>query len=324
MNEGEEDMSQQRLQDKKIAVAGIGGVGGYLAGMLGRVWPDLTLLARGKRLKTLREKGLVLHSDYKGEISVKTGNVMPADEMGEQDVIFVCVKNYSLEDVIAFAEKTGSAETVVIPILNIYGTGERMQKRLPFLAVTDGCIYVAAHVSAPGEITHGGDIFRVVYGLRPGQEPGETALRRLFQIKQDLDHAGISGEYSDNIRRDTFKKFMYTSPMAAAGEYFHAQAGVFQKEGEPRDTFIAMDRELLCLSEAMGLGVPADMVEVNLDILADLSPEAGTSMQRDIAKGGKSEIEGLVYAVEDMAAAYHVDMPVYHKIIEGLKARGLK
>ena len=30
-------MSQQRLQDKKIAVAGIGGVGGYLAGMLGRV-----------------------------------------------------------------------------------------------------------------------------------------------------------------------------------------------------------------------------------------------------------------------------------------------
>ena len=35
MNEGAEDMSQQRLQDKKIAVAGIGGVGGYLAGMLG-------------------------------------------------------------------------------------------------------------------------------------------------------------------------------------------------------------------------------------------------------------------------------------------------
>ena len=47
-------------------------------------------------------------------------------------------------------------------------------------------------------------------------------------------------------------------------------------------------------------------------------------MQRDIAKGGKSEIEGLVYAVEDMAAAYHVDMPVCHKVIQELKMRGLK
>lgn len=309
----------------KYVIAGSGATGGSIGAFLAADGQNVTFLARGAQLAALKEKGISMKHTARGDFTVCPVKAMTMEEYRETpDVLFVCVKNYSLEDVIAFAEKTGSAETVVIPILNIYGTGERMQKRLPFLAVTDGCIYVAAHVSAPGEITHGGDIFRVVYGLRPGQEPGETALRRLFQIKQDLDHAGISGEYSDNIRRDTFKKFMYTSPMAAAGEYFHAQAGVFQKEGEPRDTFIAMDRELLCLSEAMGLGVPADMVEVNLDILADLSPEAGTSMQRDIAKGGKSEIEGLVYAVEDMAAAYHVDMPVYHKIIEGLKARGLK
>ena len=50
---------------------------------------------------------------------------------------------------------------------------------------------------------------------------------------------------------------------------------------------------------------------LNLDILASLSPEAGTSMQRDIAKGGSSEIEGLVYAVDELAEAYQVDMPVY-------------
>ena len=47
-------------------------------------------------------------------------------------------------------------------------------------------------------------------------------------------------------------------------------------------------------------------------------------MQRDIAKGGSSEIEGLVYAVDELAEAYQVDMPVYHRVIEGLKARGLK
>ena len=111
--------------------------------------------------------------------------------------------------------------------------------------------------------------------------------------------------------------------MAAAGEYYHAQAGDFQKAGKPRETFIAMDRELLELSKAMGLDVPENMVETNLSILAGLSPESGTSMQRDIAQGRQSEISELVYAVEDMAAANGVEMPVYHRVIEELKARGL-
>lgn len=309
----------------KYVIAGSGATGGSIGAFLAADGQDVTFLARGAQLEALKEKGISVKHSAKGDFTVCPVKASTMDGYQETpDVIFVCVKNYSLEDVIAFAKRVGSPETVAIPILNIYGTGERMQKELPQMTVTDGCIYIPAHVSAPGEITLGGDIFRVVYGLRPGQEPGEIPLRKLSQVKQDLDHAGISGEYSDNIRRDTFKKFMYTSPMAAAGEYFHALSGDFQQEGEPRETFIAMDKELLRLSEAMGLGVPKDMVEVNLKILADLSPEAGTSMQRDIAKGGKSEIAGLVYAVEDMAAAYHVDMPVYHKVIEGLKARGLK
>ena len=85
-----------------------------------------------------------------------------------------------------------------------------------------------------------------------------------------------------------------------------------------------MDRELKALAEAMNLGLQEDIVEANLKILADLSPQAGTSMQRDIAKGGASEIAGLVYGVEKMASDYGVDMPVYKKVIDELKARGLR
>ncbi len=309
----------------KYVIAGSGATGGSIGSFLAADGQDVTFLARGAQLAALKEKGISVKNPAKGDFTVHPVKASTMEDYKEiPDVIFVCVKSYSLEDVIALAKRVGSKETVAIPILNIYGTGERMQKQLPHMTVTDGCIYIPAHVSAPGEITLGGDIFRVVYGLRPGQEAGESVLRRLLQIREDLNHAGISGEYSDHIRRDTFQKFMYTGPMAAAGEYFHALSGDFQREGEPRETFIAMDKELLRLSEAMGLGVPKDMVEVNLKILADLSPKAGTSMQRDIAKGGRSEIAELVYAVEDMAAAYHVDMPVYRKVIEGLKARGLK
>lgn len=309
----------------KYVIAGSGATGGSIGAFLVKQGLDVTFLARGAQLKALQEHGLTMKHTAKGDFTVCPVKAMTMEAYCETpDVIFVCVKGYSLEDASAFIRRAADPETVVIPILNIYGTGERLQKELPDLTVTDGCIYVAAHVSAPGEITHGGDIFRVVYGLRPGQSAGAVQLEKLAQVKRDLDESGIVGDYTKHVKRDTFLKFTYVGPMAAAGEYYHAQAGDFQREGEPRETFIAMDKELQKLAQAMGLELRDDVAELNLKILADLSPDAGTSMQRDIAKGGRSEIQGLVYAVEDMAAEYGVEMPVYRKVIQELKARGLK
>lgn len=94
-------MEKNDFTEKKIAVVGIGGVGGYLAAMLGRVCPHLTLVARGARKDHILKNGLTLHSDYKGEIHVMPENVVTAEELKEQDYIFVCVKNYSLEQVCA-------------------------------------------------------------------------------------------------------------------------------------------------------------------------------------------------------------------------------
>ena len=60
------------------------------------------------------------------------------------DVIFVCVKGYSLADTVPFIRKAAGRDTVVIPVLNIYGTGRALQAELPELLVTDGCIYISA------------------------------------------------------------------------------------------------------------------------------------------------------------------------------------
>ena len=309
----------------KYAIAGAGAVGGSIGAFLAKTGKDVTFLARGAHLKALREKGITMKQTAKGDFTLRPVKAVTMEEYRDTpDVIFVCVKGYSLAEAAELISRTAARETVVIPVLNIYGTGERLQKQFPELTVTDGCIYVAAHISAPGEITHNGDIFRVVYGLRPGQEAGAVQLEKLSQVKRDLDEAGIYGDYTDHVKRDTFKKFTYVSPMAAAGEYFHVQAGDFQKEGEPRETFIALVRELQALAVAMDLELQADIVEANLKILDDLSPRAGTSMQRDIARGGESEIEGLIYGVEKMASDYGVDVPVYKKVIDELKARGLR
>lgn len=235
----------------------------------------------------------------------------------QPDVIFVCVKGYSLDDIVPFIHRVAKPQTVVIPILNIYGTGGSLQKMLPELLVTDGCIYIAAWIREPGCLRQNGDIFRLVFGVR---EPSDYRPV-LAEVKKDLDDSGIIGILSPNIRRDTLQKFSYVSPAAACGQYHDAVAGDIQKPGEIRDTFVALVGEINMLANAMDIYFEEDIVQTNLNIMDCLPPETSTSMQRDVKEGKMSEMDGLIFEVVRMGGKYGVKLPVYEKIAEELKKR---
>jgi 2-dehydropantoate 2-reductase len=96
-------------------------------------------------------------------------------------------------------------------------------------------------------------------------------------------------------------------------------AGDMQHPGEVRDTFAALIHEIDLLAAAMGITFEVDIVRTNLEILDTLSPEASTSMQRDIMQGKQSEIDGLVFEVLRMANKFGVSLPNYEKIALNLK-----
>ena len=300
----------------KYAIIGAGGTGGILGFYMTKAGKDVTLIARGRHLAAMQESGLAVEKMWDGTtetIPVKAADMNHYSE--RPDVILVCVKGYSLEDTIPFIQKVANPSTIVIPVLNIYGTGAKMQEKLPNLLVTDGCIYVSANIKGPGVLIQHGKILRVVYGVREKEEYDP----RLEEIKQDFDVSGIDGVLSENIRRDALEKFSYVSPIGAAGLYYHATAADFQREGEEREAFKTMIREITALAEAMGVPFERDMVDVNLKILSTLAPEATTSMQRDVMEGKDSEIDGLVYEVVCMGERYHVPVPMYEKVAEKLK-----
>ena len=300
----------------KYAIIGAGGTGGILGFYMTKADRDVTLIARGRHLAAMQESGLAVEKMWDGTTETIPVKAAYMDHYSERpDVILVCVKGYSLEDTIPFIQRVANPSTIVIPVLNIYGTGAKMQEKLPNLLVTDGCIYVSANIKEPGVLIQHGKILRVVYGVREKEEYDP----RLEEIKQDFDVSGIDGVLSENIRRDALEKFSYVSPIGAAGLYYHATAADFQREGEEREAFKTMIREIAALAEAMGVPFERDMVEVNLKILSTLAPEATTSMQRDVMEGKDSEIDGLVYEVVRMGERYHVPVPMYEKVAEKLK-----
>ncbi|AOY78079.1 2-dehydropantoate 2-reductase [Clostridium formicaceticum] len=185
-----------------------------------------------------------------------------------------------------------------------------MQKQLPGLMVTYGCIYVSANIKEPGVIKMHGDIFRIVYGVR---NPNEYRPM-LEEIANDLKESGITGIISDNIQRDCLQKFSYVSPMAACGLYYDCTAEAMQKQGEIRECFVSLIREIKLLANAMGVFFTVDIIPTNLDILDGLSPTASISMQRDFSIGKQSEIDGLIFEVVRIGNKIGVPLLNYEKI----------
>lgn len=304
----------------KYAIIGAGGTGGCLGFFLKKAGKDVTLIARGKHLEAIRKNGLTIQKLWDESRETLPVKACTAEEYKEiPDVILVCVKGYSMDETVPTIKKIAGKETVVIPILNIYGTGGRLQKNLPELTVTDGCIYVSANILEPGVILQHGKILRVVFGARKPEEETE----KMREVAKDMVTDDLEVILSENIRRDAMVKFSYVSPIGAAGLYCNAVAADFQREGEQREMFKALIREIVALSHAMGIEFEEDLVERNLKILASLSPEATTSMQRDVIEGKRSEMDGLVYEVVRMGREYKVSMPQYEKAAACFREQGI-
>ena len=313
----------------KYIIIGAGGTGGILGFYMTKAGKDVTLIARNAHLEAMQKQGLSVEKMWTNEtetIPVGAESMESYEAKGEKaDVILVCVKKYSLDSCIPFIQNISHKNTIVVPILNVYGTGAYLQEKLPELLVTDGCIYVSANIKQAGVLLQHGEILRVFFGVREkedlkklnGQLDGEyKAERVLKKIAQDFKDSGIDGILSDNIKRDALTKFSYVSPIGTAGLYLHAVAGDFQREGEARELFKTLIREIVTLANAMGITFEEDLVERNLKILSNLPEEATTSMQRDVMEGKQSEIDGLVYEVVRMAEKYGAEVPAYRRAAE--------
>ena len=313
----------------KYIIIGAGGTGGILGFYMTKAGKDVTLIARNAHLEAMQKQGLSVEKMWTNEtetIPVGAESMESYEAKGEKaDVILVCVKKYSLDSCIPFIQNISHKNTIVVPVLNVYGTGAYLQEKLPKVLVTDGCIYVSANIKQAGVLLQHGEILRVFFGVREkedlkklnGQLNGEYKAERLLKkIAQDFKDSGIDGILSDNIKRDALTKFSYVSPIGTAGLYLHAVAGDFQREGEGRELFKTLIREIVTLANAMGITFEEDLVERNLKILSNLPEEATTSMQRDVIEGKQSEIDGLVYEVVRMAKKYGVEVPAYERAAE--------
>ena len=311
----------------KYLIIGTGGVGGCLTGFLAQAGRDVTCIARGSHKAAIEAHGLTLVSDLKGTTVSTPVKVYTAEQYAERcrkmsdeekpDVIIVAVKGYSLTSIVEVVRAASHPGTVILPILNVYGTGQRLKTMLGETSarVLDGCIYIVGFKMAPGVIRQSGRVFKVVMG---SDEEGFD-LYRLVDIAEDLEGAGIKVQCSNDIKRDTFMKWGFISAMAGAGAYHDCPMGPIQRPGEERETLKGLLRESEAVGRTLGLDLPEDYVSRNIDIIDHCTPDTTSSMQKDMSGQHQSEIDGQLFSMADLGHDLGLEMPVYDKVCAKFK-----
>lgn len=300
-----------------------------MAAFLALAGHEVVCIVRGRHKEALLAQGLRFHSDIKGECVIpcravrgdeaaSSTNGTPclgissAEEYdGKADLILVCVKGYSIGSVADCIVRSAAPHTVVLPILNVYGTGPRIARVCPGVRVIDGCIYIVGFVNAPGEVTQMGKVLKLVFGARLSDG---VSTDELEAVRTVLSGAGIKAILSDDINRDTFAKWGFISAMACTGAYFDATMGALQHPGPERELFTALTRESTALGHTLGIVFREDPVEANLRIIDALAPETTASLQKDLACGHDSEIQGQLFDLLEACEAHGVDAPAYRKV----------
>ncbi|WP_187262986.1 ketopantoate reductase family protein [Pontibacter beigongshangensis] len=303
----------------RYLIVGAGGTGGLIGGYLARNNHAVTLVARGKHLAAIREKGLTIATCHEPAYTLRHIKALAQEEVhGSYDVIFVCVKAYSLPEVLPLLERTCTTETVIIPIQNAMEAGNQLRAALPAHTVLDGCIYITGYVAEPGKIVQNNRIFRIVYG--PAKD-AEVNQRVLDVLEKDLNSSGIHTRFTTNIQAELFRKLSFTSAFASTSAYEGLKAEDLQQEGPYRDRFIRFSEELKRIAEAARFTIASDIVKDNVAILDNLSKEFTASIQKDMAAGRPDEREQLIFDIVRMAAHYRVEVPNYSQTAElfGLK-----
>ncbi|WP_434658014.1 ketopantoate reductase family protein [Sulfurimonas sp. NW9] len=158
----------------RIAIVGLGGVGGYLAASFAKSGLDVTGFARGEHLKAIQKEGVRITEDEK-EWRVPLHVKHPDEAEGIYDVVMFCVKSYDLGTSCKRMQNHINADSILLSFSNGVNNGDVLCACCD-ARVLDGCIYILSHIESPGVIRKKGKVFAALFG---GED---ERLSKLWQI----------------------------------------------------------------------------------------------------------------------------------------------
>jgi 2-dehydropantoate 2-reductase len=307
----------------KICVYGAGNVGCYIGGRLQATGTPVQFVGRASMGQTLHQHGLHL-TDFRGaDLSVRPQEVNFSDDptaASAADVVLVTVKSGGTDAAAAELSHVVKPGSVVVSLQNGVTNVDSLRRQLP------GCTVLAGMV--PFNVTQqGGGKFHqgTSGGIVVEQNPA------LNEVSNAFAQAGLPLESRTDLPAVQWSKLlMNLNNSVNALSSLPLKTELSQRDYR-RCLAMAQKEALQVLDKASirparltllpthwippMLGLPNFIFSWIASSLLAIDPLARSSMQDDLEKGRKTEIDWINGAVVDLAKTVHEDTPVNNALI---------
>ena len=290
----------------RIAVIGAGGTGGYFGGRLAKAGVDVVFVVRGKTLQALRGGGLRVDSINGDFVLEKVNATDDPSTAGKVDSVLVTVKTWQIGEAITGIKPMLRDDTAVIPLENGMTAPEEVARILGPKHALGGLCGIVSFVVEPGHIRHTAVEPQIMFG-----ELDHTRSDRVMRICEAFLRAGIQAEVPPDINRSMWTKFLFIAPYSAIGATTRVPIGAWRSLPATRALAVGALGELLAVASARGVELAEDAIERTMTRYDGLSPEATSSLQRDLMEGKPSELEAQLGAVVRMGRESGVPTPLF-------------
>lgn len=303
----------------RIAIAGIGGIGGYIGGKLAYQYFnndnfEIIFIARGEIAEAIHKKGLWLESNettYKCIPSLISDNPI---EIGSIDIFIVCTKSFSVEEVFKKYHKNLSSNAIVITTQNTVN-GEKYIT--PYLTdnitLMEGSIYIASNIISPGKIKHISGPAKLYFGTEGIEDSRGNEIAKIF------NDAGIDASFTQYIKPTLWKKFLFVSPVAVVTSLYKISFSEISEITQAEYLFINLTSELMQLAMAKKITIDDNTILNNLNLLKSFKGNVKSSLQLDLEKKKPTEINSLVEFIIEESKQYQVPTPYFENALNQLK-----
>jgi 2-dehydropantoate 2-reductase len=306
----------------KVAIIGVGAIGGYVGARLAHAGEDVTFIARGANLEALKTRGIRLVMGDGSEQAVPRVNATSDyAAAGPQDLVILALKAHQVEAVAPEVPKLFGPDTVVVPMQNgipywyfhRHGgalAGTRIQSVDPSGVIGEhiaperviGCVvYPATELLAPGVIKH-------VEGNRfPVGEPDGTASERVTRVSECFIRGGLQAPVLADIRAEIWLKLwgnLTFNPISALSRA--TLAGICQY---PLSRTLAHTMMSEAQSIAGKLGITFRVPIEKRIAGAERVGHHKTSMLQDVEARRTLEIDALLGSVVELARLTETPTP---------------
>ena len=306
----------------KIAIIGVGAIGGYVGVRLVLAGEDVTFIARGANLEALRSRGIVLVTADGREQSVP--KVKATDDYaaaGPQDVVILAMKAHQVEAAARDVPKLFGPDTVVVPMQNGIPywyfhrypgalAGTRVQsvdpngligEHIPCERVIGCVVYPAAELASPGVIKH-------VEGNRfPVGEPDGTASERVARLSECFVRGGLQAPVLSDIRAEIWLKLWGNLTFNPISALSRATLAGICRYPPSRAVAAAMMTEAQSVAHKLGV-----TFRVSIEKRIAGAEKVGhhkTSMLQDVEAARTLEVDALLGSVVELARLTETPTP---------------